>query len=79
MTPTHAYHAGCHPSAAHSPYANVQDTMVMGADFYESDAQREALVAAGGVPIGIGAGTVLNRVIIDKNGRIGENVKIINK
>ncbi len=51
----------------------------MGADFYESEAQREALVAAGGVPIGIGAGTVLNRVIIDKNGRIGENVKIINK
>jgi glucose-1-phosphate adenylyltransferase len=68
-----------HPSAAPSPYANVQDTMVMGADFYESEAQREALVAAGGVPIGIGAGTVLNRVIIDKNGRIGENVKIINK
>ena len=53
--------------------------MVMGSDYYESDAQREALVAAGGVPMGIGAGTTLRNAIIDKNARIAENVQIVNK
>eukprot|EP00197_Chlamydomonas_leiostraca_P013005 CAMPEP_0202865908 /NCGR_PEP_ID=MMETSP1391-20130828/6669_1 /ASSEMBLY_ACC=CAM_ASM_000867 /TAXON_ID=1034604 /ORGANISM="Chlamydomonas leiostraca, Strain SAG 11-49" /LENGTH=514 /DNA_ID=CAMNT_0049545799 /DNA_START=33 /DNA_END=1577 /DNA_ORIENTATION=- len=57
----------------------IQDAMVMGADFYESDDQRAALLASGGVPIGIGAGSVITNAIIDKNARIGKNVKIINK
>lgn len=51
----------------------------MGADYYESDAQREALVAAGGVPMGIGANSVLRNVIVDKNARIADNVQITNK
>jgi glucose-1-phosphate adenylyltransferase len=53
--------------------------MIMGCDYYESDAQREALVKAGGVPMGIGAGTTLRNVIVDKNARIGDNVQITNK
>ena len=31
-----------------------QDTMLVGADFYETDAERAALLAAGKVPVGIG-------------------------
>ena len=59
--------------------ANIEDTMIMGADFYENDEQRAALEAQGKVPIGIGAGTTLKNVIVDKNGRIGKNCTIINK
>ncbi len=51
----------------------------MGADYYESDSQRAALIEAGGVPMGIGAGSTLRNVIVDKNARIGDNVQIINK
>ncbi|CAL1386172.1 unnamed protein product [Linum trigynum] len=32
-----------------------------------------------GVPIGIGDGTLMRKAIVDKNARIGKNVKIINK
>eukprot|EP00955_Chlamydomonas_euryale_P064566 359014-Chlamydomonas_euryale.AAC.4 len=57
----------------------IQDAMVMGADYYESDEQMAKVVAKGGVPIGIGAGTLIRNAIIDKNARIGQNVQIINK
>ena len=40
--------------------------------------QRAALEASGGVPIGIGAGSHLKNVIVDKNARIGKNVTITN-
>lgn len=56
----------------------IEESMIMGADYYESDDQRAALLAAGKVPIGIGAGSHLRKVIVDKNARIGENCKIIN-
>lgn len=57
----------------------IQDAMVMGADYYESESQLASTLASGGVPIGIGEGTVITNAIIDKNARIGKNVKIINK
>lgn len=57
----------------------LQDAMLMGADFYESDEQREALLAAGRVPVGIGAGSTISNCIVDKNARIGKNCTIINK
>lgn len=56
-----------------------QDAMIMGADYYESEEQLAATIAAGGVPIGIGENTVISNAIVDKNARIGKNVKIINK
>lgn len=58
---------------------NIQDAMVMGADFYEKESDREKRRANGEVPIGIGKGTVLRNCIIDKNARVGENVSITNK
>jgi glucose-1-phosphate adenylyltransferase len=57
----------------------IQDSLLMGADFYQPLSDREADVARGGVPIGIGANTTIRRAIIDKNGRIGKGVQIINK
>jgi len=56
----------------------IENAMVMGADSYESEEQRAALLAEGKVPIGIGEGTVIKNAIIDKNARIGKNCRIIN-
>ncbi|KAL8228314.1 hypothetical protein R6Q57_015898 [Mikania cordata] len=58
--------------------AVIEDTLLMGADYYETDADRRLLAAKGGVAIGIGKNTHIKRAIIDKNARIGDNVKIIN-
>jgi glucose-1-phosphate adenylyltransferase len=56
----------------------ITNAMVIGADYYESDEQRAALLAAGKVPIGIGADCVINNAIIDKNTRIGKKCVITN-
>ncbi|MFS7898342.1 putative glucose-1-phosphate adenylyltransferase [Helianthus anomalus] len=58
--------------------AVIEDSLLMGADYYETDADRRLLAAKGSVPIGIGKNTHIKRAIIDKNARIGDNVKIIN-
>ncbi|KAL0362545.1 UNVERIFIED_CONTAM: Glucose-1-phosphate adenylyltransferase small subunit, chloroplastic/amyloplastic [Sesamum calycinum] len=47
-------------------------------DLDRTDADRRFLAAKGGVPIGIGKNTHIKRAIIDKNARIGEDVKIVN-
>jgi glucose-1-phosphate adenylyltransferase len=57
----------------------LQDTLVMGADFFESNDEREAIRQKGGIPVGVGPGTTVKRAILDKNTRIGSNVSIINK
>jgi glucose-1-phosphate adenylyltransferase len=57
----------------------IEDTLVMGNDFYESSSEREALKARGEIAAGIGSGTTIRRAIIDKNARIGKNVMIVNK
>jgi glucose-1-phosphate adenylyltransferase len=36
-------------------------------------------VESGKVPLGIGANTIIQRAIIDKNARIGRNVRIVNR
>ncbi|KAB1208742.1 Glucose-1-phosphate adenylyltransferase small subunit, chloroplastic [Morella rubra] len=58
--------------------AVIEDTLLMGADYYETDADRRFLAAKGSVPIGIGKNSHIKRAIIDKNARIGDNVQIIN-
>jgi len=57
----------------------IEDSLLMGADFYEPFAERQSGLQKGGVPLGIGSDTTIRRAIIDKNTRIGRNVKIINK
>ena len=57
----------------------IEDSMLMGADYYEPFAERQSGIQQGGIPLGIGAETTIRRAIIDKNARIGRHVKIINK
>jgi glucose-1-phosphate adenylyltransferase len=57
----------------------LKDTLVMGADRYESAAERAAIRANGCVPLGIGSGSRIYKAILDKNVRIGSNVHVLNK
>ena len=57
----------------------IENSLIMGADIYQSDLERENDIAAGRPPIGVGANTYIKNAIIDKNVRIGKNVQIINK
>jgi glucose-1-phosphate adenylyltransferase len=51
-------------------------TVLMGADFYETDEDREENRALGRPDMGIGPGSVIEGAIIDKNARIGRGVII---
>ena len=57
----------------------LQDCLVMGTDFFESGEERIALRKKGGIPLGVGKGSTVKKAILDKNTRIGEDVKIVNK
>lgn len=52
----------------------MEDTVMMGADYYEPKTRpwEDEL----GIPLGIGAGSTIRGAIIDKNARIGKNVHI---
>lgn len=58
------------------PRCRVEDSIIMGADYYEVDATREKVIAAGRIPVGIGEGASIRRAIIDKNARIGAGAVI---
>lgn len=56
--------------------ASLDGVVCMGADYYEDEEQR-VFNAAHKVPnIGIGAGSIIRKAIIDKNARIGKNCRI---
>jgi glucose-1-phosphate adenylyltransferase len=57
----------------------IDNALLMGADYYESPVERAKNVEIGKVPLGIGANTIIQRAIVDKNARIGRNVQIVNK
>jgi glucose-1-phosphate adenylyltransferase len=57
----------------------IEQALLMGADYYESPAQRVQNVEQGKVSLGVGANTTIQRAIVDKNARIGRNVRIVNK
>jgi len=57
----------------------IENALVMGVEFYQSDEERQADKAAGIPPVGIGANSHIRNAIIDRNVRIGENVQIVNK
>jgi glucose-1-phosphate adenylyltransferase len=58
--------------------ARIRDTLVLGADGYETLQEIERDQARGVPPIGIGPDCVIERAIIDKNARIGRGVRILN-
>jgi glucose-1-phosphate adenylyltransferase len=56
--------------------AVVRDSILLGADYYESDEVR-ALNLERGIPaVGVGPGALIERAIVDKNARIGEGAVI---
>lgn len=58
---------------------SIENSMIMGADYYEEFAERQFNCDNNKVPVGIGARTIVRGAIIDKNAHIGCDVKIINK
>ncbi len=56
----------------------IHSSVIMGADYYETDEQRAENRRMGRPDIGIGSGSVIEGAIVDKNARIGKNVQIRN-
>jgi glucose-1-phosphate adenylyltransferase len=55
------------------PGATISRSVLLGADYYEEGAP------AGGAPLlGVGRDVTLDRVIVDKNARIGDGVRLVN-
>jgi glucose-1-phosphate adenylyltransferase len=57
----------------------IEESLLMGADFYQASVERQSNVEQGDIPVGIGRDSIIRRAIIDKNASIGHDVKIINK
>jgi glucose-1-phosphate adenylyltransferase len=60
------------------PNVVIRDSVILGNDFYEPPADLATRAAHGEPPLGIGADTVIEGAIIDKNVRIGRGVRIVN-
>lgn len=56
----------------------IKNSIVMGADYLETDEKVAELKSAGGVPVGIGNGSLIDGAILDKNCRIGDHAQVIN-
>lgn len=56
--------------------ASLDGVVCMGADYYETDADKAANAKARIPNMGIGGGCIIKKAIIDKNARIGENCRI---
>ncbi len=53
--------------------STITHSVLLGADFYEDG------TGAGTPPLGIGRDVTLNRVVVDKNARIGDGARLINE
>ncbi|MCX6565770.1 MAG: hypothetical protein NTW38_05015 [Candidatus Aminicenantes bacterium] len=58
--------------------SQLERTVMMGADYYESGVELREAAAQGIPPIGVGRDCEIRNVILDKNARIGDGVKLIN-
>jgi glucose-1-phosphate adenylyltransferase len=56
----------------------LRDSVVIGADRFETDAERAANRARGVPDFNIGDGCVIERAILDKDSRVGRGVRILN-
>ncbi|HEU4890238.1 MAG TPA: glucose-1-phosphate adenylyltransferase [Vicinamibacterales bacterium] len=55
------------------PGSTISRSILLGADFYEEELESNS------IPLGIGRDVVLDRVIVDKNARIGNGVRLVNE
>lgn len=57
--------------------ASIRRSVLLGADYFESD---DAAPARGDAPrLGIGRDVVLDKVIVDKNARVGDGARLVNE
>jgi glucose-1-phosphate adenylyltransferase len=62
-----------------SPFVRIENSLIMGADYYQTT-EEQAEDDRQGIPrIGIGEGSLIRKALIDKNARIGRQVQIINQ
>jgi glucose-1-phosphate adenylyltransferase len=59
--------------------AHIEDTYVMGADWYQSIEDMAEDARAGRPRVGIGEGSVIRNAIVDKNARVGAGVRLVNE
>ncbi len=59
--------------------ATIRDTVILGADRFETDEDRRTNQRTNRPDLVVGEGAVIERAILDKDCRIGRNVQIINK
>jgi glucose-1-phosphate adenylyltransferase len=57
----------------------IEDSIIMGSDIFETFEEIRANKARNVPHIGVDEGTVIRRAIVDKNVRIGKNVRLVNK
>jgi glucose-1-phosphate adenylyltransferase len=57
----------------------IRNSVLMGADYLETPAEVQQLTATGQIPVGVGAGSLVDGAILDKNVRIGRHVQIVNR
>ncbi len=56
----------------------IRDTLIVGADYYETLDEIDQARSRGLPPVGIGGDSIIERAIVDKNARIGRGVRILN-
>ena len=56
----------------------IEDSIIMGSDFFESIEEIRANLENNQPHIGIGENSIIRRAIVDKNVRIGKNVRLLN-
>ena len=59
--------------------SRIYQSILMGADYYESDASRVENEKSGIPNVGIGRNCLIQNAIIDKNARIGDNSVLVNR
>ncbi len=59
--------------------AKIRQSLLLGADYYETLEEIDRMRARGHPPLGVGEDSVIERAIVDKNTRIGRGVRIVNE
>lgn len=60
-------------------HTTIEDSVMMGADFYQDEPRSQYHpTAKAGLELGVGSYCHIKKAIIDKNARIGNNVKLLN-
>jgi glucose-1-phosphate adenylyltransferase len=56
----------------------IRNSILMGADYSETDDELAKLAKEGKTRVGIGAGSLIDGAILDKNARVGRHVQVVN-